>query len=601
MSNQRNWLEGEVRYTEGKTTIKQFLSTLAKELTTSTWRTLNRTALDDVWTFDHKKEIWLPAAYDNTNMRIYKATLGVDGFTKGELIGTSTYKIVNNIIIGGTTIGVGDHVYIEVLTLATEFQRGCFLATSIDSGEIRNVLQLKSRPAGKIVLYEDTTVRIEDEKPLNKGDNRVYQIARTPISANKDSIRKLIVKKNGEVVENYVADFWNGIIIFTLPNNGSDVITVSYNYSTNNSGVTLIDPTKYKIINDKVYDMTPTGELLNNDVVVMVDYTWKMIYPASVAEITDRVLFETSIDVSQRYDKSQMQKYYWELKYNNYNEQENVAYKTHISTRYGDKLVSENNAIDETAASVWTPFSWFRPEGFLPAENSGGTIFYQDWLPIHFWLNHTAESINIVIQGDPGVDIAPYQNYIIAYGYIGALESFPCMATEDRKNNFAFTFGSHTIPAEGTFPDTWGVRQGTGNSDISLIKTGSNIPFQAHYPSFHTVPEFMDKHFISVSQWTGTHHFSEVTVVHAYERERGKLRNMLIGDRSSIFHLDELISNKDKFDYRGALHDCNTNILEKGVPLESAQKHWKMFNINAPYWFGNNSPNVHYGVAIRMK
>ena len=111
----------------------------------------------------------------------------------------------------------------------------------------------------------------------------------------------------------------------------------------------------------------------------------------------------------------------------------------------------------------------------------------------------------------------------------------------------------------------------------------------------------MDKHFISVSQWTGTHHFSEVTIVHAYERERGKLRDVLIGDRSSIFHLDELISNKDKFDYRGALYNCDKNILEKGQPLDSKQKHWKMFNINAPYWLGNNSPNVHYGIAIRTR
>lgn len=118
MSQQRNWLEGEVRFAEGKTTIKNLLSTLAKELTTSDWRILDRTALDTVWTFDHKKEIWLPSAYDNTNLRLYKAVPGVDGFTKGDLIPTTDYTIVHNILIGGANVAVGEHVFIEVLTLS---------------------------------------------------------------------------------------------------------------------------------------------------------------------------------------------------------------------------------------------------------------------------------------------------------------------------------------------------------------------------------------------------------------------------------------------------------------------------------------------------
>ena len=601
MSQQRNWLEGEVRFAEGKTTIKNLLSTLAKELTTSDWRILDRTALDTVWTFDHKKEIWLPSAYDNTNLRLYKAVPGVGGFTKGDLIPTTDYILVYNILIGVQNIAVGEHVFVEVLTLATEFQRGSFLSRTIDSGDVRSILELKSRPKGKIKLFQDDYRRIENEVPLNKGDRRVYQLAKTPVSTTKNPVRKLIVKRNGEVVEDYVTDFWNGVIVFVLPNQPSDVITASYDYSTGLGGTAVIPEAKYKIIDNQIYDMTPTNELLNQDVIVMVDYTWKMEYPAAVASITERVLFSTEIDVSEKFDKSQMQKYYWELKYTDYELQNSPDYRTHILTRYGSDLNDTLDGLDDDTASVWTPFSWYKPEGFIAAENNGATLYYEDWLPVHYWLNHTQESINIVIQGDPGVDIAPYQNYIIAYGYIGALESYPCMATEDRKNNFAFTFGSHKIPNYGSFPDTWGARQATGNTDISLIKTQSNIPFQAHLPAFHTSPEFMDKHFISVSQWTGTHHFSEVTVVHAYERERGKLRDVLIGDRSSIFHLDELISNKDKFDYRGALYNCDKNILEKGQPLDSKQKHWKMFNINAPYWLGNNSPNVHYGIAIRTR
>lgn len=603
MSNMRNWLEGEVRYAEGKTTIKNLIPTLAKELTTSTWRTLERTALDEVWTFDHKKEIWLPAAYDNTNMRIYKAEEQAGAFTKGTLIPSTDYNIVHNIIIGGEGIDINQHVFVEVLTLATEFQRGCFLAEQIDSGDTKNILHLKSRPAGKVQLFEDEIVRTTGETAVSQGDNKIYTVARGMVSNTRSLTDKLVVKKNNvEVDENdYVVDYWNGVIIFNEVNLPSDTITADYSYSTRKGGTVIIDPSRYMIVGDKIYDVSEDEGLINENVIVMVDYTWELVAPLTVDEIEDSALFKISIDTSETFDKTQMQDYYWELRYTDYENQTSTDYRTHIETRYGDKLDSSETSLDDETSSEWTPFSWYKPEAFSPIENNGGTIHFEDWLPVHYWLNHTGESLNIVIQGDPGVDIAPYQNYIIGYGYLGAIDSFPCMATEDRKNNFAFTFGSHAIPAEGEFVDIWGSREATGNSDISMIRTQSNIPFQAHYPSFHTVPEFMDKHFITVSQWTGTHHFSEVTVVHAYERERGKLRNMLIGDRSSIFHLDELISNKDTFDYRGALHNCSRDVLDKGYPLESKQKHWKMFNINAPYWFGNNSPNLHYGVAIRMR
>ena len=216
MSNMRNWLEGEVRYAEGKTTIKNLIPTLAKELTTSTWRTLERTALDEVWTFDHKKEIWLPAAYDNTNMRIYKAEEQAGAFTKGALIPSTDYNIVHNIIIGGEDVDINQHVFVEVLTLATEFQRGCFLAEQIDSGDTKNILHLKSRPAGKVQLFEDEIVRTTGETAVSQGDNKIYTVARGMVSNTRSLTDKLVVKKNNaEVDENdYVVDYWNGVIIF---------------------------------------------------------------------------------------------------------------------------------------------------------------------------------------------------------------------------------------------------------------------------------------------------------------------------------------------------------------------------------------------------
>ena len=75
------------------------------------------------------------------------------------------------------------------------------------------------------------------------------------------------------------------------------------------------------------------------------------------------------------------------------------------------------------------------------------------------------------------------------------------------------------------------------------------------------------------------YHMSDIIIYHAYDRERGKLQNALIGDRSAIFHLDLLV-------------------IDKGKP---EKKQYVMFNINAPYSILNNSANSLYGIALRKK
>ena len=102
------------------------------------------------------------------------------------------------------------------------------------------------------------------------------------------------------------------------------------------------------------------------------------------------------------------------------------------------------------------------------------------------------------------------------------------------------------------------------------------------------------------SEYTGSHHFSELVVTHPVQRERGKMQGVIVGDRSSIHHLDELISNKDEFNPSGILlNEKKKHYNDCGGANISKEKKWVSFNINSPYWFMNNSPNVFYGLALR--
>ena len=133
-------------------------------------------------------------------------------------------------------------------------------------------------------------------------------------------------------------------------------------------------------------------------------------------------------------------------------------------------------------------------------------------------------------------------------------------------------------------------------------KTLSNVPFQAHYPSFHTVPEFMNKHYVNVSTETAAEQVGEIIIYHPVEKARGKIQGILTGDRSTIEHLGILIENKNRYDVSGALLDSENKIYNNcGGPNQSNQRTYVQLNINAPYSLFNNSPNVFYGVCMRKE
>lgn len=600
MANERKYLEGELNYAEGKTTIANFLSTISRELIAQNWIAYNRNETDHAWVFDINREVWLPTTFATQNIKIYKATLKEDNtYEKGTEIPKDSYMVINNILrgIGESESGthVGDRILIEVCYEATMFQQTTFLEMGLAHGELETHAYLKSRPQGDIRVYEEELQIITGEELHQEGGNEFYRFGKFPVS-NSLGTHKVKIYRNGTPVDEdeYVVDYFNGIVLFNNIQKGSDVITADYGFRTGQRKKE-IEASKYKRFQNKVIDATESRELTNLDIIVDADYYWTLHYPAKHSDITDRIVMKATVDISGAGDRLKLKPYYVEMKYMEHDNKESPKYRSGVEVRFGSTLDSEDDTtLDDELSSEWAKWSWYKETSF----DEG--IVFKDWLPIRYWMNFTKEYCNIVIQGDPSPDVHPYTNYIIGYAYFGMLKQYENAENEDLENNFGMTISSDIIPeAEEDFATTWGVKTGTGVTDIVMERTDSNIPYQAHYPSFHTSPEFMDKHFITSSEFTGSHHFSEVTVMHGYERERGKLQGMLIGDRSAIFHLDELVSDKDMFDTRGALKTDSGVRNKYGFPFESKEKHWVSFSINAPYWFANNSPNMFYGVALR--
>lgn len=610
------FLKGQLHFVEGSSTIKNFLKTFASKVIKQNWIPYEKNELDKAWAFDAKREIWLREEFKPQNIKIYKATLGKDNqYIKGELIPDTEYVMVKHIIRGlkegenGTQIN--DRVLIEVTYDNIIFQQTTILEKQLPSGQVIPHATLKSRPQGDIKIFEEKIQTIVKEPLHQEGGNEFYLFGKSPISMAKDKGYTVQIFKNDSLVseDDYVIDYWNGVVMFKQLLQDDDVVTATYGFKT---GIREdeIDKSKYERHRDRILDITPSKELNNMDIIVDVDYFWQLHYPKKVEEIKDRIIIKTKVDISKNGDRLKLKEYYVEMKYMDY-ETGNTSkdYRTGILMRFGSTLKDvselepdeqdkpEHITLDDKLSSTWAKFSWYKNNCF-----EDGVVF-EDWLPIKFAVNFTMEYMNIFIQGDPSADYGQYEShYIMGYAYLGMLEEYENAKIEDLENNFAMTVSSGEPPlTEITENNQWGVRTGNGVTDVIMEKTASNIPYQGHNVSFHTSPEFMDKIFITSSNFTGCHHFSKITVVHYHERERGMLQGVLIGDKSAMFHLDELTHNKDEFDLRGALVN-GTEVRDRcGFPFQSKETKWLHINNNAPYSFLNNSANAVYGIAIRKE
>jgi hypothetical protein len=291
---------------------------------------------------------------------------------------------------------------------------------------------------------------------------------------------------------------------------------------------------------------------LATDLTMATTGGWKLEYPAALSDITNVAIISTTTSHElTAYLKMERP----------------AGTLNHMMLTVGDKLSSTGDDIDETKRSAPARYAWYR-------ENTDITLF--EWMSVQYWLSFSGDFVNVVLQGDPSVDIAPYKNYLISYAYIGTLEGFEGADVDD-KYNFGMTVSSDIFPAENEMPEMYGKRTATCVTDVGMLGTRTGTPWQAHLPKFSTMWEFADRHFISSSQWTHKYHMSDIIIAHAYDRERGKMQNVLIGDRSAIFHGDILVIDKDTPD----------------------EKQYVAFQINAPYSILNNGPNVLYGIAMR--
>ena len=532
---------------------------------------------------------------DDVNIHI-EGDASIETLRVGEVeVPSSNYEVNRDTIFGiGEGTNIGDNVLIKIIYTGEEFQRLPFSKVERSNGTIGYVAKLKSRPQGEVTIYKDTIHIVEGEKALNKGDNKTYHLGNSPISKSLKESHKLKVYKNDIEVNkgDYKVDYHSGIILFNLQNETSDVITVNYGVCSGIVG-DKIPTNQYKIINDEIIDMTSDNDLKELDIIVFVNYSWKLTMPLKLEDInesTKSIILETEIDNSINKTRDYYKKYYVEIRHDK-NSQEN--YLTGFEFRFGIKMSPMGNTLDENNCSEWVRTAWYDKSGF---SKNGLKLF--DWTPITYYMNFTQEYINIVFQGSPVVDSGKRDNYLISPILLGSLENYNKQKEKDIQYNFSLTGGGDTFAGQSS--KKWGGRTGTGITDIIMERTGDGTPYQAHHTSFHTTPEFMDKLFVGGSYYTGSQHFSKIVVTHEVQRERGMFQSVLIGDRSAIFHLDELITNREDFNNEGLLINEKGSIFnECGQLNKSEEKKWVMFNINSPYWFANNSPNTFYGIALR--
>lgn len=169
----------------------------------------------------------------------------------------------------------------------------------------------------------------------------------------------------------------------------------------------------------------------------------------------------------------------------------------------------------------------------------------------------------------------PYENYLTSYAYIGALKPIEDSATTDDQYNFGITTSSDIEP---NYAKAYGERTATGVTDVCMLANKIGMPYQPHYPAFYATNPFMDKCNVEGSRWNHKkHQFSDITLVHPVDMERGKMINVLAGDASSIYDMDKLAYKKDT----------------------EEEEYYKKFKITAPFNFLNNSTNINYCIAIR--
>jgi len=295
---------------------------------------------------------------------------------------------------------------------------------------------------------------------------------------------------------------------------------VSYNPHTNDKFYYVEGSTSVKDLIKNI-----ANELVTNAGV----YKWTMVTPSTVATVTHNAILSTTTSFGKTFYLKISRPVTlgtggnpdtYPITYVNFS----------IGTSY------DTTAQDLTAGTASPPskLSWY-DDAIDPS--------IKDWLPVSYWLNVTQDAVNLVLRGDPSADNYPYKKFLVGYAYAGSLKPLETGQSPDTAYNFGVTTSSSSEP---TYTTTYGPRTGTGVTDICMIANKIGLPYQPHYPAFYSANAFMDKMNIEGSRWNNQkHQFSDVTIVHPIDMERGKLQNVLIGDNSALYDNDKLVFKQD--------------------------------------------------------
>jgi hypothetical protein len=287
---------------------------------------------------------------------------------------------------------------------------------------------------------------------------------------------------------------------------------------------------------------------------------WKIAYPVG-SDLTTQLAAIDGVVVLSTLTTSGLTVYVEVTKPETVDTKENNYF---VRCRFGSGYHADSNTWDPDTVSEYADWAWFR-------RSTTATI--KNWLPVSYFIYLSKDTISAVIMGDPN---ANFDDYLISFGYFGIVKGFEG-ADVDSSGNFGMTVSSDKVP---TYATTFGDKTGTGVTDVCMLKTRSGYPFQAHVLSITTPDEFVDKHIMGPSNWTHKYHMSPAYLFHGVDGYRGEMDGVIVTDRSSVVHQDELIINKGSVD------------------PEKPEKIYKYFALNAPYSMFNNSSNVLYGVAI---
>lgn len=314
------------------------------------------------------------------------------------------------------------------------------------------------------------------------------------------------------------------------------------------------------------------------------NYSWELVYPkpnysneateeaiitdlkTTIEGITDKAIYSTVTEYGKKfYFKIEMPENMYHYCIMSISDKLNEDGSDFLP----DPNNTNNNPVTGKPNQLCSPpgkFSWY-------TDKIDKSI--KEWLPLSYYLNIEKNAINLIVRGDPSADTYPYDKYLLTYAYIGCLKPVEADQVVDDVYNFGITLGSYEEP---NFTNQFGPRTGNGITDVCMIGNKIGMPYQPHYIAYYTPNPTMDKLNIEGSRWNNQkHQFSDITVIHSVDMERGKMRNVLVGDNSALYDNDKLVFKQ----------------------YTKEQEMYRKFLITAPYSFINNSANVQYCLAIR--